>query len=130
MDKIHAVYNSRFNYLNEIKNLAGKGAAVMIGRSIWQSAKKELSSINDQKNKDEMVKEFINFYGNNILVQSKLIAECSEDRLTCQHVRVKQTLLADFLSAVYQVTNSEILELMNDSECFDNNNLKLRVKSE
>ena len=63
--------------------------------------------------------------GYEILVQSKLIAECSEDRLTCQHVRVKQTLLADFLSAVYQVTNSEILELMNDSECFDNNSLNI-----
>ena len=48
--------------LEEIKNLAGKGAAVMIGRSIWESAKKEFSSINDQKIKDEMLKEFINYY--------------------------------------------------------------------
>ena len=64
-------YSSR--NLDEIKNLAGKGAAVMIGRSIWESAKKEFSSIKDQKNKDEMVKEFINFYGKNIVVKSKLI---------------------------------------------------------
>ena len=40
-------YSSR--NLDEIKNLAGKGAAVMIGRSIWQSARKELSSIDDKK---------------------------------------------------------------------------------
>ena len=59
--------------LDEIKNLAGKGAAVMIGRSIWESAKKEFSSINDQKNKDKMVNEFINFYGKNIVVKSKLV---------------------------------------------------------
>ena len=59
--------------LDEIKNLAGKGAAVMIGRSIWESAKKEFSSINDQKTKDEMVNEFINFYGKNIVVKSKLV---------------------------------------------------------
>ena len=59
--------------LDEIKNLAGKGAAVMIGRSIWESAKKEFSSIDDQKTKDEMVKEFINFYGKNIVVKSRLI---------------------------------------------------------
>ena len=59
--------------LEEIKNLAGKGAAVMIGRSIWESAKKELSSINDQKAKDEMVKEFIDYYGKNIVVKSKLV---------------------------------------------------------
>jgi len=59
--------------LEEIKNLAGKGAAVMIGRSIWESAKKEFSSINDQKIKDEMLKEFINYYQKNIVVKSKLV---------------------------------------------------------
>ena len=64
-------YTSR--NLDEIKNLAGKGAAVMIGRSIWESAKKEFSSINDQKTKDKMVNEFINFYGKNIVVKSKLV---------------------------------------------------------
>ena len=64
-------YSSR--NLDEIKNLAGKGAAVMIGRSIWASARKELSSINDKKTKDEMVKEFINYYGKNIAVKSKLV---------------------------------------------------------
>ena len=64
-------YTSR--NLDEIKNLAGKGAAVMIGRSIWQSARKELSSIDDKKTKDEMVKEFINYYGKNIAVKSKLV---------------------------------------------------------
>ena len=42
-------YNSR--NLDEIKNLAGKGAAVMIGRSIWESARKELSSIDNQKDR-------------------------------------------------------------------------------
>ena len=59
--------------LEEIKNFAGKGAAVMIGRSIWESAKKEFSSINDQKTKDEMLKEFINYYEKNIVVKSKLV---------------------------------------------------------
>ena len=64
-------YTSR--NLDEIKNLAGKGAAVMIGRSIWESAKNELSSIDDQKIKDKMVEEFINYYGKNIVVKSKLV---------------------------------------------------------
>jgi len=64
-------YSSRT--LDEIKNLAGKGAAVMIGRSIWESAKKEFSFIDDQKTKDEMVKEFINYYGKNIVVKSRLV---------------------------------------------------------
>ena len=33
----------------EIRNLVGKGAGVLIGRSIWGSAKKEFSKITDQK---------------------------------------------------------------------------------
>ena len=64
-------YSSR--NLNEIKNLVGKGAAVMIGKSIWASTKKEFSSIDDQKTKNEMVKEFINYYGKNIVVKSRLV---------------------------------------------------------
>ena len=75
--RAHNHVMKKFGYtsrnLDEIKNLAGKGAAVMIGRSIWESAKKEFSSIDDQKTKDEMVNEFINFYGKNIVVKSKLV---------------------------------------------------------
>ena len=59
--------------VDEIRNLVGKGASVLIGRSIWGSAKKEFSRITDEKIKNEMVKEFINFYGKNIVKDSKLI---------------------------------------------------------
>ena len=59
--------------VDEIRNLVGKGAAVLIGRSIWGSAKKEFSRITDEKIKNEMVKEFISFYGKNIVKDSKLI---------------------------------------------------------
>ena len=59
--------------LDQIKDLVGKGAAVMLGRSVWGSARKELSKIDDQEIKDKMVKEFIDFYGKNIVVKSKLI---------------------------------------------------------
>ena len=58
---------------DEIRNLVGKGAGAMIGRSIWGQAKKEFSKVTDQKIKDEMVKEFVNFYGNNINNDSTLI---------------------------------------------------------
>ena len=57
----------------EIKNLVRKGADVLIGRSIWGNAKKEFSKITDQKIKDEMVKEFIDYYGKNIVVESILL---------------------------------------------------------
>ena len=59
--------------VDDIRNLVGKGASVLIGRSIWGSAKKEFSKITDDKIKNEMVKEFINFYGKNIVKDSKLI---------------------------------------------------------
>ena len=59
--------------MDEIKNYVGKGAAVMIGRSLWESARKELSKITDEKIKNEMIKEFLDYYGKNIVVKSKLI---------------------------------------------------------
>ncbi len=59
--------------IDEIRNFVGKGAAVMIGKSLWGEAKKELSKITDQKIKDKMVDEFIDFYGKNIVKESKLI---------------------------------------------------------
>ena len=57
----------------EIRNLVGKGAGAMIGRSIWGQAKKEFSKIDNEKTKAEMVKDFVNFYGKNILNESVLI---------------------------------------------------------
>ena len=58
---------------NEIRNLVGRGAGVMIGRSIWGQAKKEFGKIDDENIKKEMVKEFLDFYGKNILKESTLI---------------------------------------------------------
>ena len=58
----------------DIRNLMGQGAGAMIGRSIWGQAKKEFGKIDDQKIKAEMVKEFINYYGNNIISESTLIS--------------------------------------------------------
>ena len=75
--KAHNYVMKKFGYetrdVDEIRNLAGRGAAVMIGRSIWKSARKEISKINDEKIKKEMTKEFIDFYKKNIVVDSKLI---------------------------------------------------------
>tara|TARA_B100000579_G_scaffold412633_1_gene404531 strand:- start:496 stop:1185 length:690 start_codon:yes stop_codon:yes gene_type:complete len=75
--KAHNHVMKKFGYqtknIDEIKNYVGQGAAVMIGKSIWSSAKKELSKITDKKIKDEMIKEFLDFYGKNTVVDSKLI---------------------------------------------------------
>ena len=73
----HNYVMKKFGYntksIDEIKDILGKGAAFMLGRSIWGSARKELSSISNQKTKDKMIKEFLDFYGKNIVVKSKLV---------------------------------------------------------
>ena len=58
---------------DEIRNLVGQGAGAMLGRSIWGQAKKEFSKVNDEKIKKEMVSEFVDFYGKNIVNESTLI---------------------------------------------------------
>ena len=50
----------------------------MIGRSIWGQAKKEFSKVVDEKIKKQMVKEFIDYYGKNIAIESKLIKGAKE----------------------------------------------------
>ena len=57
---------------DEIRNLVGQGAGALIGRSIWGTAKKEFGKISDKKIKDEMVKDFIDYYGKNIVNESKI----------------------------------------------------------
>ena len=57
----------------EIRNLVGQGAGAMLGRSIWGQAKKEFGKVKDEKVKKEMIDEFVNFYGKNIVNESKLI---------------------------------------------------------
>ena len=62
----------------DIRNLVGKGAGALIGRSICGQAKKEFSKVLDAKIKDEMVKEFVNFYGKNIVNESNLLPQLLE----------------------------------------------------
>ena len=58
--------------LDDLKSSVGKGTGAMIGRSIWNQAKKELTSINE-KVRSDMTDEFISYYGKNILRESVLI---------------------------------------------------------
>ena len=63
---------------NEIRNLVGQGAGAMLGRSIWGQAKKEFGKIQDEKIKKEMVNDFVDFYGKNIVNESTLIRGVKE----------------------------------------------------
>ena len=57
----------------EIRNLVGQGAGAMLGRSIWGQAKKEFGKVQDEEIKKEMIKDFTDFYGKNIVKESTLI---------------------------------------------------------
>ncbi len=58
---------------DEIRNLVGQGAGAMLGRSIWGQAKKEFGKVQDEKIKKEMIKDFVDYYGKNIINESTLI---------------------------------------------------------
>ena len=57
----------------EIRKLVGQGAGAMLGRSIWGQAKKEFGKVQDENIKKKMVKDFVDFYGKNIVNESTLI---------------------------------------------------------
>ena len=72
----------------EIRDLVGQGAGALIGRSIWGQAKKEFGKVQDQKIKDNMTKEFIDFYGKNILQKSTLINGVKEFLVWCKNQKI------------------------------------------
>ena len=76
----------------DIRNLVGKGAGALIGRSIWGQAKKEFGKVLDDKIKDEMVKEFINFYGKNIINESTLINGVKEFLIWCKDQNISMAV--------------------------------------
>jgi len=69
---------------DEIKALVGMGAKTMFGKILWNSAKEELKKVKEKDIKDQMVKEFIKFYGNNILVESRLIEGVKDFLIWCK----------------------------------------------
>jgi len=80
--RAHNYVMKKFGYetksTEDMRKLVGKGAASLISRSLWEQAKKEFDQINNQNKKKEMIKEFINYYGKNIAVESKLLKGVKE----------------------------------------------------
>jgi len=74
--KAHNYVMKKYGYKTKstdaIRKLVGRGASHLIERSIWEQAKKEFGQIDDQINKKKMVKDFIDYYGKNIAIESKL----------------------------------------------------------
>ena len=90
--KAHNHVMKKFGYktktTNEIRAIVGKGARALLGRSIWGEAKKEFGKIEDENIKDEMVKEFIDYYGKNIINESKLINGVEEFLKWCSSKKI------------------------------------------
>ena len=76
----------------EIRNLVGQGAGAMLGRSIWGQAKKEFGKVQDEKIKKEMVKDFVDFYGKNIINESTLINGVKEFLIWCKEKKISMAV--------------------------------------
>ena len=94
--RAHNHVMTKFGYptksTDEIRNLVGKGAGALIGRSIWGQAKKEFHSVNDLKIKDQMSKEFVNYYGKNIISESTLINGVKEFLKWCKEQNISMAV--------------------------------------
>ena len=94
--RAHNQVMKKFGYptksTEEIRNLVGKGATALIGRSIWGQAKKEFHSVIDLKIKDEMSKEFVNYYGKNIINESTLIKGVKDFLIWCKNQNISMAV--------------------------------------
>ena len=108
----------------QIRNLVGQGAGAMLGRSIWGQAKKEFSKVNDEKVKKEMVSEFVDFYGRNIINESTLINGvkeflkwCKEENISMAVCTNKQEYLSNDL--LKKIGIYDYFEYVAGSDTFD-----------
>ena len=109
---------------NEIRKLVGQGAGAMLGRSIWGQAKKEFSRVYDEKIKNEMVKEFVEFYGKNIDNESTLINGvkeflnwCKDEKISMAVCTNKQEYLSNDL--LKKIGIYDFFEYVAGSDTFD-----------
>jgi phosphoglycolate phosphatase len=108
----------------DIRNLVGKGAGALIGRSIWGQAKKEFGKVDDEKIKKEMVKEFVSFYGKNIINESTLINGVMDFLKWCKNKNIsmavctnkQENLAVDLLK---KIKIYEFFEYVAGSNTFD-----------
>ena len=108
----------------DIKNLVGKGAKSLIGRSVWGQARKELSKVTDEAIKKEMVTEFINYYSKNIANESKLVNGaleflnwCKKNNISMGICTNKQDYLA--IDLLKKINVYDYFEYIAGSNTFD-----------
>lgn len=109
---------------DQIRDLVGKGAGALIGRSIWGQAKKEFGKVLDENVKKEMVKDFIDYYGKNIVNQSTLINGvldflkwCKDKKISMAVCTNKQEHLA--IDLLKKIKIYDFFEYVAGSNTFD-----------
>ena len=108
----------------DIRNLVGKGAGALIGRSIWGQAKKEFSKVLDEKIKDEMIKEFVDYYGKNIKNESTLISGVKDFLIWCKEQNISMAVCTnkqEYLSndLLKKIGIYDFFEYVAGSDTFD-----------
>ena len=108
----------------DIRNLVGKGAGALIGRSIWGQAKTEFSKVLDEKIKDEMIKEFVDYYGKNIKNESTLITGVKDFLIWCKEQNISMAVCTnkqEYLSndLLKKIGIYDFFEYVAGSDTFD-----------
>jgi len=109
---------------DDIRNLVGKGAGALIGRSIWGQAKKEFNKVLDEKIKDEMIKEFVDYYGKNIKNESTLIKGVKDFLIWCKEQNISMAVCTnkqEYLSndLLKKIGIYDFFEYVAGSDTFD-----------
>ena len=109
---------------DDIRNLVGKGAGALIGRSIWGQAKKEFNKVLDEKIKDEMIKEFVDYYGKNIKNESTLIKGVKDFLIWCKEQNISMAVCTnkqEYLSndLLKKIGIYDFFEYVASSDTFD-----------
>ena len=117
-------FGSETKSTDDIRKMIGQGAKSLIGRSVWGQAKKEFSKIKDKKITDEMVKDFIKYYGENILIESELIEGvkdfldwCKDQKISLAVCTNKQEHLA--IDLLKKINIYDYFEYVAGSNTFD-----------
>jgi len=108
----------------EVKALVGMGAKTMMSKTLWTTAKNELKKVKEKNIKTKMVKEFLKFYGNNILVKSKLVSGtknflewCKTNKISMGVCTNKQEHLA--IDLLKKIGINDYFEYVAGSNTFD-----------
>jgi len=91
---------------------------------LWNSAKVDLKNIKEKEIKEKMVKEFVNYYGKNIIVKSKYLIGVSDFLIWCKNNNIsmgictnKQEHLA--IDLLKKIGINNYFEYVAGSDTFD-----------